>query len=156
MPLMVQRGWVRNRGTAALPGYFISDTPWAGVKTVTASESRAQQSTSLSGGLFRPGTGAQNDEYTRDLQFQDGTYKIAQIGEKNTNRGIASVQLDGVEKASIDWYNAASADAQYQEVTGIALTAGLKVAKTAGTTKNASSSGYVLFISTEAWVRTGA
>jgi len=145
-----------TRGTVALPGYFIASTPWAGVKTVTASYTTSQESDELSGGIFRPGTGAQNDEYTCDFQFQTGTYKVAQIGEKNTNRGIASIQLDDVEQATIDWYNGASASGQYQEVTGIALTAGLKVAKTKGATKNASSSAYVLFIATEAWVRTGA
>ncbi len=147
----------RPRGTVALTGYFVASTPWSGNKTASASWARSQGSTYLSGGVLDSGGGAaQNDEFTEDHQFQAGTYKVAVIHSKVSSWGIDSVQFAGVTVASIDGYAAGATNNNYTEVTGIAVTAGLKVVKHLMATKNASSSGYRFDPNSWAAIRTAA
>lgn len=149
-------GWWRNRGTIALPGYSVFDNPWAGVKTSTATWTRAQDSTALSGGFAYVEPNAVNSEFTSDAWFATGTYKVAVLFRSGTNYGIDSIQLDGVTKGTIDFYAAGTTNNNYSEVTSIALTAGLKVIKHLAASKNASSTGYYIVTHTQAWIRTAS
>lgn len=155
MPTPVIHGF-RSRGIAALPGYFLTDTTFAGFKTITGSRHNDQDSTALAGGWGYDSTAAQNNEWTHDRWFDSGTYKVAGIYRKASITGIDSIQFGGVEQAAIDTYAAATSSNNYAEVTGIAVTAGLKVVGHKGATKNASSTGYAIVAQTAAWVRTGA
>lgn len=155
MAFPIRFGFIRNFGVAALPGYFIADTPWAGTKTNTNWAARGQDSGRLAGGSLNS-SGAQNDEYTHDHQFQAGTYKHALIHRTDTDRGITSIQQDAVEKGTVDGYSSPAAGNVYAEVTGIAVTVGLKVVTYKMATKNASSTNFYGVPQTTAWVRTGA
>lgn len=147
----------RSRGIAATPGFSIFLTPWAGMKA-TAGDTfqRTQQSGSLGGGVYYPGSNAQSSTSDSDFWLDTGTYKFSVIQEANSNKAIVSVQLDAVTKSTHDGYAAAQTMNAYSEVTGIAVTAGLKVVRFTNPTKNASSSGYGMFLQTAAFIRTGA
>ena len=145
---------ISDGGVVALPGYFIVDTPWAGVKSEVGTWTRSQASTRLAGGTLNSG-GVQNDEHVKDYYFSAGTFKVALIHYAFTDTGIHSFQHDGGTVATIDGYNATPTENTYAEVTGIAVIAGLKVHKILMATKHASSGGYAARVDTYAWVRTG-
>lgn len=145
----------RSRGIAATPGYSVFITPWTASKANTNWATRTQNSALLSGGWLQS-SGAQNDEVSWDIWLDAGTYKFAMVHSDDSNRGIYSVQLDGVEKGTIDAYAAGNTHNVYDEITGIAVTAGLKVFKLKMATKNASSSAYFGVPISCAWIRTGA
>jgi hypothetical protein len=154
---------IRTAGTSSIaggidtPGYTWQYLPWMGSKTNTLWSSRLQSNAQIGGGYLRTDTGAQNNEISWDIWLDVGTYKYAQIYNKNTDEGIYSVQLDGVEKGTIDAYAAAPANNAYTEITGITVsTAGVKNFKLKMATKNASSSAYNAYINSVAWIRTGA
>lgn len=155
MPLMVQRGWVRNRGIAATPGYFWARTPWAGTKSNTLWATRTQSSANLAGGRLDTDSTAQNNLFTQDDWFDTRTYKIALIHRSGTDRGIYNVTgISGTQ--TVDGYAAAAADNNYAEVTAIAATAGLKTVQVSMATKNASSSAFGGSLQSYAIVSTGA
>lgn len=95
-------------------------------------------------GAFIYSTGAvANDEMYWDVYLAAGTFKFKMLHEKDTDRGIYSIQIDGVEVGTIDGYAASSTSNVQTTVTGIVVaTAGLKRLKLKMATKNASSSGY--------------
>lgn len=150
-------GWFTSRGIVALPGYFISGVQWSGAKATSGDAfARTQQSGSLGGGVWYPNANTQNSTTDEDHWVAAGTLKIAVIQEANTNKAIASIQFDGVTKSTHDGYAAAVTANSYTEVTGIANTAGLKVVRAINATKNASSTGFGMFLQSYAIVRTGA
>jgi len=146
----------RQRGVAATPGYSIFLTPWVGIKAATGFDTRFQTSAALGGGTWYNSGGAQNDEWTLDKWFDAGTYKAALLYYKASSQGIHSIQLDGVEQGQIDGYAAGASQNNYSEITGLSVTAGLKVIKDKIATKNASSSAYYGTSATLSWIRTGA
>lgn len=143
------------RGTAATPSYSVFILPWTASKANTNWSTRNQTSSALGGG-YLSSAGNQNDEVSWDIWLDAGTYKFALIHVTNTNHGIYSVQLDAVEQGTIDGYSAGLTWNAYNEVTGIAVTAGLKTFKLKMATKNASSAGYGGHLMSCAWIRTGA
>lgn len=148
-------GWLRNRGVVATPGYTVAIVPWAGSKTNTNFNTRAQDSTSLGGGILRNG-GLQNAEVTWDVWLDAGTYKFALVYRKDTDAGIYTVTLNAVSQGTIDAYNAAGSFNNYSELTGLTVAAGLKELKLAILTKNASSTNYWAQVQSIALIRTGA
>lgn len=146
---------LHTNGVVATPGYSLFLLPWAGMKTATALVGRAQSSSGLGGG-YGNSAGTQNSELAADVWLDTGTYKFALVYVKDSNAGIIDVQLDTVSKGTIDGYAAATAYNTYSELTGIAVTSGLKVFRTICSTKNASSTGYSQYLQSEAWIRTGA
>lgn len=152
---MVQRGWVRNRGIAATPGYFISSVPWAGTKTNTAFATRSQSSARLGGGSLDTNDTLVNNLFTEDRWADDGTYKLAVICAVGTDQGIHNFTgVSGTQ--TVDAYAAAAAENAYNEVTAIAVTKGLKTIQDQMATKNASSTAFGGKVNTWAYVRTGA
>lgn len=147
--------WLGAHGVKALPGYSLFLLPWIGTKSATGFTNRAQSSSYFSGGELLSSS-LQNDEFTEDLWLDTGTYKIAHIYRKGTDMGIHSLQLNAVEKGTVDAYNAAASSNNYTEVTGVVLTAGLYTFKVKMATKNASSTAYYGAVNSSAWIRTGA
>lgn len=146
-----------SRGTRATPGYSVFIVPWAGVKSSVNIDTRSQASTRLGGGYWMQGaTIAQNDEWTVDVWLDAGTYKVAIIHATAANNGIYTIQFNGVSQGTIDGYAAAGAENVYSEITGMAVTAGLKTLKVIMATKNASSTNYGHRVSSLALIRTGA
>ena len=138
------------------PGYTWIYLPFMGSKANTGWSSLAQASTRLGGGYVNTNT-AQNAEISWDIWLDVGTYKYAQVHATDTNNGIYSVQLDAVEKGTIDGYAGVTTENVYSEITGIVVaSAGVKTFKVKMATKNASSSAYTGRIVSVAWIRTGA
>lgn len=147
----------RSRGIAALPGYSVFIEPWAGLKTSSGgAPTRTQSSAALGGGYYGTGVTTVNNYIETDIWLDVGTYKVALIYHKDTDAGIYDIQLDGVSKGTVDGYAAAATNNNYSEVTGIAVTKGLKVLKLNMGSKNASSSAYGMYLQSVAWIWTGA
>lgn len=143
-------------GVAAEPSHSVFILPWAGSKANTNWSTRSQASTVLGGGTLR-NDGSQNSEINWDIWLDAGTYKFALIHQKDSDRGIYSVQLNDVAKGTIDGYAASGVSNVYDEsVSGIAITAGLYEFSLKMLTKNASSTAYQAAIQSCAWIRTGA
>lgn len=86
--------------------------------------------------------GFQNASISFDVVLAKGTWTIEVLHDKNTDSGIISVQLGGVEKGTIDTYSGGSINI-LSSVTGIAITATAKYRLAlVMATKNASSSNY--------------
>ena len=84
-----------------------------------------------------------------------GTFKLAVIHSVGTDQGIHNFTgVSGTQ--TVDGYAGVGAANTYTEVTGIAVTAGLKTIQDSMATKNASSSAYGGKVNTWAYVRTGA
>jgi hypothetical protein len=118
---------------------------------------RTQISNYLGGGILASTGGASGNEVSWDVWLDAGTYKYAQIHITSSIRGIYSCQLDGVEKGTIDGYSTpGSATNVYTEITGIAVTAGVKVFRLLMATRNAAAIDWIGSIHSGAWIRTGA
>lgn len=93
--------------------------------------------------LGKYNSSTQNDEINFDLVLAQGTWDVEVMHDTGASRGIISVQFDGVEKGTIDPYNASISYNNLSSVTGIAVAVSAKVRlKLKIATKNASSSGY--------------
>lgn len=96
----------------------------------------------------RNASGAQNAEISWDLVIAAGTWVLSLMHHTGNTRGIYSIQIDGVEVATIDGYSAGSVDnvltdsASFAIATDAVHTIKLKMAN-----KNGSSSSYVGSIS---------
>ena len=86
--------------------------------------------------------GAQNDSISFDFACGAGTYVVDLYHLPFQNRGIYTVQVDGVSVGTIDGYASSLAPAR-GSVTGVALTAGSHVITLLMATKNVSSTGYI-------------
>lgn len=100
-------------------------------------------------------TGAQNAEISWPVVLAAGTWSFALVYDQGTDRGVISVQLDSVEKGTIDGYYGSTAYNSLTVLTGIAVsTTEKKTLKLKMTTKNGSSSSYVGSISHIRLIRT--
>jgi hypothetical protein len=100
-------------------------------------------------------SGAQNDEINWDVVLSAGTWTIELLIKKGTDRGIYSIQLDGVEVGTVDGYSGATVRNQRGLVAGVTVaTSGKKRLKLKMATKNASSTSYVGSIGLVSLVRT--
>lgn len=87
--------------------------------------------------------GTQNAERYWDVVLAAGTWDVMLIYVKGTDRGIYSVQFDGVEKGTVDGYNGSTTYNNRTSVTGITVATSAKIRlKLKMATKNASSSNY--------------
>ena len=88
--------------------------------------------------------GSQNDAINWDVILPAGTWRVDLLHTKGTDRGVYSVRFDGVEKGTIDGYNASAQYNQASSVTGITVASSGKVTVAlVMATKHASSSSYV-------------
>lgn len=144
-------------GGTDTPGYTWEWIPWMGAKGNTTWASRSQNSGHIGGGSHES-TGAQNSEVDTDVWLDTGTFKWAVINYKASDAGIASLQIDGVEKATVDQYIAVATFNNYSEptTTMTVSTAGVKDVKTVMSTKNASASNYTGRWNSMKIIRTGA
>lgn len=148
--------WFTSRGTAATPGYSVFILPWTASKANNNMGTRTQDSACLGGGHLGFAQAAVGGYVEWDIWLDAGTYKFAMLFVKTTDGGIAHVKLDGTDKGTIDTYAAAEAKNSYAEVTGIAVTAGLKAFRLSMDSKNASGTAHHFRLQSAAWIRTGA
>lgn len=91
---------------------------------------------------YRQSSGAVNDEVSWDLYIPAGTWSFTLYGYNGANRGIMTVQLDGVTAGTVDQYAAAGA-ATRGTIAGIVVAAsGVKTVRLLMATKNASSTSF--------------
>ncbi len=110
---------------------------------------------SLIMGGFKLSTGAQNARIAWDVVLHAGTWTVELLHRKDANVGIYSVQLDDVEKGTIDGYVTPAVSNVRSSVTGITVaTTGKKRLSLKMLTKNASSSSYFGVISSVILKRT--
>lgn len=100
-------------------------------------------------------TGAQNAERSWDIVLAAGTWTVEILHVTSNNRGIYSVQLDDVEKGTIDGYTAATTYNVRASVASIAVATSAKVTfKLKMATKNAASASFFGSVQTIQWRRT--
>jgi hypothetical protein len=94
-------------------------------------------------GGVKESSGAQNAEINWDVLLTTGIWTVELLHFTRSSNGIYSVQVDGIEKGTIDGYSAADAANVRSSVTGITVEASATVQlKLKMATKNASSSSY--------------
>lgn len=99
-------------------------------------------------GLYqRNSSSAQNDYLEWSVFLPAGTYTIKGLFVTSSDGGIATFKLDGVSIGTIDLYSGGTAFSSFLSLTSVVIaTGGLKTLRVIAETKNASSSGYTLFI----------
>lgn len=154
---------IRTSGTASTPagsdtpGYTWQYLPWMGSKSNTNWATNQQLSSDLGGGMSHTDTNVQNNAISFDVWLDTGTYKVALVYRKDSDKGIHNLQLGGSTKGTVDSYSASTVDNNYTEVTGIAVSiAATTTFQDLMATKNASSTGYAGYLNSVAWIRTGA
>lgn len=99
-------------------------------------------------------SGAQNAEMSWPVVLAAGTWVCQVVADRETAYGIASIQIDDVEKGTIDFYGVAANSLRFA-TSGFAIAAdGEYTLKLKITSKNASSSGYQAQISALRLIRT--
>jgi hypothetical protein len=100
----------------------------------------------LTAGFNTPGSPALNDAFINYFQLDAGTYTMMVIGSRLSNRGITTFSIDGTGIGSMDWYLNGT-DSIYQKLSvTVTPTVNNVHSLTAVVTKNASSTGYYIFL----------
>lgn len=102
---------------------------------------------------YRWSSGAQNDLINWYVPLQEGTWNLELLYWTSSAYGIYSVQLNDVQKGTIDGYSAATVKNVRSEITSIAVGAsGVQKLTLKMATKNASSSAYYgVFVGVKLW-----
>ena len=99
--------------------------------------------------------GTQNDEIHYQLFLQAGTYTLNLVGDKDVNRGIYTVLLNGSSVGTLDAYAGTRANIATMTLTSIVVaTTGVQTFGIKMATKNASSGGYYATPSLFNFIRT--
>ena len=86
---------------------------------------------------------ADGDNLSYNAYLTKGTYSLILVADKYYSRGIVDIDIDGVEVASFDCYNASALNnVRFIETNIVILSNGLKTIKLRIDGKNASSSDY--------------
>jgi len=86
-------------------------------------------------------SGAQNNQIDYKSYFTGGTYSFRVKFDRNTDRGIITLLVDGSSVGTVDTYGT-SARNQLGTITGISIPAGAHTISLKVESKNASSSAY--------------
>lgn len=98
-------------------------------------------------------TPANGDTFTQSFVLDAGTYTLYILGNTNTSRGKIDWYIDNVSIATgQDWYSGGAGDNTIKTVAGLVITAGYHVLKGVVNGKNASSSGYYIYL-TKYWFK---
>lgn len=99
-------------------------------------------------------TGAQNALISWPVVLSAGTWQLNIVYSKDTDKGIISVQIDGVEKGTIDGYAGSATPNQIDTSVSFAATAGKHTLMLKMPSKNGSSSSYYGMIQHVRLIRT--
>lgn len=88
---------------------------------------------------------ANGDEFTCCFHCPAGIYKLYLNAPKDSDRGIVSIEIDGIEQDSIDLYAASAEKSNIIEITGIELEGKDHTLTLRIEGKNASSSDYYFY-----------
>ena len=99
---------------------------------------------------------AVNNYFEWEVVVAAGTYTLRTAWSRNTGNGVATISVDGNALGStIDMYGT-FANNNITDHTGIALTAGRHKIRYTATSKNGSSTGYLIYVHGFSLTRTGA
>lgn len=104
--------------------------------------------------MFQNSTHADGDNFSLKAYLAAGTYTLKVTVERNTNRGILDVDVDGVEVASFDMYGALDTNHIFTETGIVIARSGVKTIKFRIDGKNALSSTYFLGMKAAVFYRT--
>lgn len=103
----------------------------------------------------RQSTGAQNAEVYWPVVLSKGTWTFSLMHVTASDAGIYSIQIDSVEKGTIDGYSGSGAANTVSTVVGITVaTTGKYTLKVKMATKNGSSSSYYGYLQSIRMIRT--
>ena len=134
---------------AALRALIEATLPWTiFIDVFPTAKSNVNWDTITATGLtihyaYKQSSGTQNDSIAWDVVLAAGTWLIELLHDKHEDRGILSIQLDSVEKGTIDFYNSERILNVRTSLSGIVIPLTTKKElKLKMTTKNGSSSGW--------------
>ena len=106
-------------------------------------------------GYFYNNSNAQNDQIDFKVYLATGTYTFSLLLVKSATAAIATILLDGVSLGTIDMYAAVNTYNQIGSISNLTVTsAGLKTLSVKAATRNGSSAGWTLAISSMSLFRT--
>lgn len=126
----------------------IDIVPWGNVKATSGGMTRGQSSVYLTGGIAA--SAATVDNYMAwDVPLVAGTWTVTIGYYKDTNKGVITASLDGVDLSpTVDGYAAASSFNTVAQWTGVSVASGgVKEFRLRSASKNASSSAYGVSVS---------
>jgi hypothetical protein len=88
----------------------------------------------------------QNSEIEYKFTHRRGSYTLVLISYKSTDRGIATITIDGVQVGTIDLYAATATDNVFDTLPVTFGADGIHTLRVTNPTKNASSTGYRIYI----------
>lgn len=139
---------------AFLAPHHLDVPPWAAWAASDGTPTRTVSSSSLSMGQARRST--VNNYVEWDFYVDAGTYTLTWIYNQNTNLGIATASIDGVDLSpTIDGYGA-SAPNTVAQWAGLVISAGDHTLRMRVDSKNASSSDWFQMNQWFTFTRTGA
>lgn len=97
---------------------------------------------------------ADGDNVSWKAYLPKGTWTLRLSYVRNTDKGIADIDIDDTEVVSLDCYGVADADAELSQTSISIATSGLKTIKLRVDGKHASSSGYAMGVAAIALWRT--
>lgn len=129
------------------PPWLVDIIPAAGTPVAQVGWATPLAHTSVLHGMYLLSSGANTAEASWDVLLSAGTWTVEIVYWSGADRGIASVQLDGVEVGTADFYAAAAVANSRRTVTGVVVaTNGKKRLTLKMLTKNASSSAYYAYL----------
>jgi hypothetical protein len=99
------------------------------------------------------GVTAQNSWAEWSNVLLGGTYTLNVGGIEATSYGIVTVSIDGITVGTVDCYGTATAGKVWQ-IPGIVVTPGLHVVRITNASKNPTSSGFSIRLTSAAFNRT--
>ncbi len=97
----------------------------------------------VGGFVYYNSSAAQNDKISYLVTLDAGTYRLKTLQRTLANGGIATIQIDNVDVATIDSYSASATENVEKTSAAISISlAGLHTVSLKMATKNAASSGY--------------
>ena len=151
--------WIPQFATDVVSGFL----PWIVDLNVFMEPSGQNHWVGLSAqaGLFMGGTkysvgNSDDSDYIQwDVILAAGTWTLQTMSQNQSNKGIITAKLDGTTIGTIDTYAASSTPNALGSITGITVaSSGKHTLQFRNTTKNASSSGYVIALQHVRLIRT--
>jgi len=121
----------------------ISIWPWHYSAVIQGTWAFTLQASALWYGYLDNTSSTQNDQLDYKVYLDIGTYSLAFVGIRNTNRAILTFLIDTVSIGTIDLYGALSYAYLYPQITNIAITTrGIKTLSVKAATRNASATAW--------------
>ena len=140
-----------------LMSYYENQPGWSSFDASTGTAFvRQQTSLRLSGGSTNDHTGANSSSISWYVNLAPGTYAFTISGPTHSEASIYEMSLDGVVFGTQDFYSGSTVQNFVAEVTGISVVSESNyLLKVQANGKNASSSGYDVYVSWFTFTRTG-